>query len=515
MSISRAAIYSRISEDAAGDEHGVSNQLTVAHQLAAARGWEVVHTFSDNDISATTGKYRPDYHVMMAAAARGEFDAIIVFHTSRLWRNRRERADGIEILRKPGVSVVAVKGPSLDMSTAYGRGMAGMLGEFDTMEAEVKSERQQLAAIQRAENGKPPLGTRLTGYTTRGELVPGEAATVRQIFERFHAGDSLRGIVAWLTDTGVPTWQQSQARAALERVSVKLAAAGQEQQFGEDERARLQARVAKAEARLAQAAGRPWHPSSVRTILTNPRYAGRAVYAGRENGKPGKWEPVVQGWLFDMVQAKLADPRRRKQVGTDRKHLGSGLYLCGVCQRPVQAHTSVPSGQASQLRYRCPEGGHITRTAARIDEYVLAVIRARLGRPDLAGILSAPDSGEAREIAEEIQRQRTRLVQVEHDYDADLIDAVRYKVKREKISCELEAAQAAQLRLAVPTGVAGTVGAPDPVAAFDAAPLGIKRAVISFFMAVRLMPAPRGKHFDRSSVQIIWRHGRTGETEDR
>ena len=28
---------------------------------------------------------------------------------------------------------MATKGPCLDMSTAYGRAMAGLLGEFDTM----------------------------------------------------------------------------------------------------------------------------------------------------------------------------------------------------------------------------------------------------------------------------------------------------------------------------------------------------------------------------------------------
>ena len=37
----------------------------------------------------------------MAAAARGEIDVILVYQTSRLWRNRRERAEGIEILRRP------------------------------------------------------------------------------------------------------------------------------------------------------------------------------------------------------------------------------------------------------------------------------------------------------------------------------------------------------------------------------------------------------------------------------
>jgi len=57
------------------------------------------------------------------------------------------------------------------MPTAYGRGMAGLLGEFDTTETEVKAERQQLAAMKRAEKGKPPIGVRLTGYALDGTLI--------------------------------------------------------------------------------------------------------------------------------------------------------------------------------------------------------------------------------------------------------------------------------------------------------------------------------------------------------
>src|SRR4051812_26541785 len=41
----------------------------------------------------------------MAAVQRGEVDVIIV---CTLWRNRRERAEGIEILRKHEVSVLCV-----------------------------------------------------------------------------------------------------------------------------------------------------------------------------------------------------------------------------------------------------------------------------------------------------------------------------------------------------------------------------------------------------------------------
>ncbi|MFI2473896.1 hypothetical protein [Nocardia xishanensis] len=32
------------------------------------------------------------------------------------------------------------------------------------------------------------------------------------------------------------------------------------------------------------------------------------------------------------------DARRSNRVGTERRHLGSGLYLCGVCDAHVKSH---------------------------------------------------------------------------------------------------------------------------------------------------------------------------------
>ena len=43
----------------------------------------------------------------MSAAKNHEIDLILVFQTSRFWRNRRERAEGIEILREAVESIVA------------------------------------------------------------------------------------------------------------------------------------------------------------------------------------------------------------------------------------------------------------------------------------------------------------------------------------------------------------------------------------------------------------------------
>ena len=178
----RAAIYARISEDATGRAAGVERQLHDARALAEIRGWDVVAEHSDNDISATQGKPRPGYAELLRRAQAGEFDRVIVFQSSRLWRNRRERAEGMELLARARVSIASVKGNDIDLSTAGGRAMAGIEGEFNTWESDVKGERVAAAAAARARNGQPNGGlgygwqrTDASGYVEH----PEQAAVVR------------------------------------------------------------------------------------------------------------------------------------------------------------------------------------------------------------------------------------------------------------------------------------------------------------------------------------------------
>ncbi|MDH6630399.1 DNA invertase Pin-like site-specific DNA recombinase [Streptomyces sp. LBL] len=132
----------------------------------------------------------------MAAVQRGEVDVIIVY---TLWRNRRERAEGIEILRKHEVSVLCVRGPELDLTTAAGRLLAGLLGEVEQM-----PEREQRETPQRVERGLPPTGPRCFGYTADGaELVEDEAAEVRDCFHALLAGATLSGMAADLNERGI------------------------------------------------------------------------------------------------------------------------------------------------------------------------------------------------------------------------------------------------------------------------------------------------------------------------
>lgn len=444
----RCAIYLRVSLDATGEQLAVQRQREDCRRIAEQRGWRIVAEYVDNSISASDKrKARPGYDALVSGFKAREFDALVCWDLDRLTRQPRQLEDWIDAAEESGLLLVTANGEA-DLSTDGGRMFARIKASVARAEVERKAARQRRALLQRSERGKPPLGVRLTGYTTRGEIIEHEAAIVREVFERFAAGDSLRSITAWLEATGVQTRH-----------------------------------------------GGKWNPSSVRTILTNQRYAGRAIYQGKATGKSGEWTPIVDDDTFTLVQSRLADPRRRTQQGTDRKHLGSSLYRCGTCDAKVRAWSS--------NRYRCPNAC-VNRAQRGVDDFVLAVIRARLARPDVADLVAPGESAEARKVADEVETLRKRLDRIADDYDADRIDGHRYAVASEKVRSQLVAAEAARARLSTGGGAAATLLAADPVAAFDHAPLMIRRNVIDALCTVRLHPAPRGrKTFDPETVEII------------
>jgi hypothetical protein len=86
----RAAVYTRISQDATGQRAGVTRQLEDCEALADRLGWEVTHRYGDDDLSAYPGGTRPGFEAMLTALADSEFGAVICWHPDRLVRSMQD-----------------------------------------------------------------------------------------------------------------------------------------------------------------------------------------------------------------------------------------------------------------------------------------------------------------------------------------------------------------------------------------------------------------------------------------
>ena len=85
-------------------------------------------------------------------------------------------------------------------------------------------------------------------------------------------------------------------------------------------------------------------------------------------------------------------------------------------------------------------------------------------------------------------------------------DGHLYKRTRDEATAAL---RDAERLLATATGsstVSAAIGAPDPVEAFETADLATRRAVVNFFLTVRLHPGRRGcRTFDPATVTVEWK----------
>src|SRR4051794_24872107 len=78
-SVVRAGVYARISADREGDRLGVSRQLADCAGLAQRKGWQVADQYVDDDVSAWSGKTRPEYRRLLDDVRAGALDAVIVW----------------------------------------------------------------------------------------------------------------------------------------------------------------------------------------------------------------------------------------------------------------------------------------------------------------------------------------------------------------------------------------------------------------------------------------------------
>jgi site-specific DNA recombinase len=192
---------------AGGAGLGVRRQEADCRQLVVARGWSVVDVFSDNGLSAYSGKPRPDYQRLVEALGAGELDAVVAWHPDRLHRAPEELEELIRFCDESSVKIETVQAGVVDLSTPSGRLVARLLGSAARYESEHKADRIRRKARELAEAGRVSGGgTRPFGYEAdRRTIREPEADIVRGLAARFLAGESLASLTRWLNQTQVPS----------------------------------------------------------------------------------------------------------------------------------------------------------------------------------------------------------------------------------------------------------------------------------------------------------------------
>lgn len=428
--------------------------------LAERLGLAVTQVYTDNDISATSGKVRPGFEAMLDAQP----EAIIAWHQDRLLRLTRD----LERVIALNVPVYTVTAGTLDLTTPAGRAVARTVAAWSQYEGEQKATRQVASNVQRAANGVH-TGRVGYGYRRKGGAVvvdPDEAATIRAAVRRVLDGESLRAICKDLDTSGTPT----------------------------------------------PGRGTQWNTTTLKQLLLRPSLAGLTVHRGEVVGRaPADSPRVIDEDTHERLKAVLTDPMRRTSpAGRAPKYLLGGIARCGLCggvmRRAVGRMTTTNTGGAKRQppSYVCGECYRVRRKQSDVDALVEGIVAGRLQMPDAAQLFTQGNPAALRQSRDTIDAIDARLENAADLFAAGDIDAAQLARITERLRtdrAQATAAMDAALPAAVPAGLIGGRAAET----WAGLSMDSKRAVLDTLMTVTIMPAGSGKAFDPATVQIEWK----------
>lgn len=269
--------------ESAADALSLDAQEAAIRRYCAERGWEVVRTIRDHDLSGEDWD-RPGMRELLAAAAAGDADAVVVYKVSRFARDALFQELTHRELKRRGVALHSVTEPGVERTL-----IRLILGAVNQHHNEDLSEWLKTAIAARAHrglhHGRDPYGYRVA--TGGGlEIDPEQAAVVQRIFAMRADG---MGMIA---------------------IANRLNAEG-----------------------IRSKTGTSWGAPSVRSLLRNPTYAGYAVLRGEIVGDldPANTPRIIDRPLWHQVQ-RMWQSGRAVATSADLMSWVQGLvdHACGA-----------------------------------------------------------------------------------------------------------------------------------------------------------------------------------------
>jgi site-specific DNA recombinase len=359
--------------------------------------WRLVAEWAEEGVSAyrSSSEERDIVRDVLRAAARREFEVLLLFKADRLSRRSLEYPVVLAQLRRMGVRTIAVAdqagGRELETDGQYDkliRFIEGWQAETESYNTSLRVAEAMRQKKLRGEwtGGRPPYGFRVVRLDSGRAVLaidPDEAAVVRRIF-------------AWYLDEGL----------GMTAITKRLNATG-----------------------VATRHGARWHLHSVRRILLQPLVSGRIAAGRTRRGRKANssvyvnradWDrrvtmtghdpalEIVAPERWDAAFARLRSynrPGSEHHRGEASAFLLSGIARCGVCGGPVyglrRRRRRRDGTEATTSRYVC----HNRRTRGRaVCEGQASFSQGRVETAVLASVLRV--LGEATEREHVIARAR-------------------------------------------------------------------------------------------------------------
>ena len=339
----RVAAYCRVST---GDEEQLTSyenqKAFYTEKIMKNPEWTMVDIFVDEGITGTSTCRRKDFLRMIRQCRQGKIDMILAKSVSRFARNTLDTISYTRELRSLGIAVIFEE-QNINSIYPESEFLIALHAAFAQSESESISANVRWGKRQSIKDGKVTFQYKtLLGYEKGPDgnpvIIPEEAETVRQIFEWYLAGKSVRDI-----------------------------------------------RLAQVAGGFRNAVGNTdWTTSNLRSILTNEKYCGDALLqktfvkdciSKKSIPNTGQLpmylienhhEGIVSREKYDAVQAEMA---RRKAAKSPSKRASTGLSA--YTSRYALSDRLV-CGECGTLYRRCtwtrPDGKRVVwRCVSRLD----------------------------------------------------------------------------------------------------------------------------------------------------
>jgi site-specific DNA recombinase len=340
---SKAVIYTRVSSDRQIENTSLTEQHAACMAKAKAIGAQVVGSYEDPGVSGGLYLARPGIQQALADLESGKANTLIIPKLDRCSRDREHLSAIKKRVERAGARLVFC-----DMDFAEspeGNLQLGILADFVEYERMVIRDRCMKGARRRAQEGvQTKTAMRPYGYYIpkkqdvllglysadqygKYQFVTEEVQWVSAMFTRAAQGESLHSIARWLNEQGVPTPRR----------------------------------------------GEFWRCSTIKRILNNPVYKGKAAYGRHERLldesllQKGYKQPfllretpedrwiyidapaLVEEHIWETCQQALQENKSRHGGRPDRKYTLAGLLRCPKCGKTMHGTKRMQKPSPSRI----------------------------------------------------------------------------------------------------------------------------------------------------------------------